>query len=233
MFSALLTLTRKTTEEDNLYSSPGLTGLQEKVSSLKHESWPETPLVGEFVVFDTETTGLNCKKGDEIISFGAVRVSKGEITSHFYELVNPFRPIPEQATQITGITDEMVAGCPDILQVLDKFLEFQAATPLIAHNAAFDLGFINIKLRKYCGSRLKAPTIDTFILSHLLFPLAECHSLDCLAKAYGISTVGRHTSLGDAIITAHVFAAMAEDLATRGINTTHDLARYLQYKKLV
>lgn len=236
LFNALSSLTKKaidkSSDNDLLAGSPGLKGVQEKLKRLRQTVWPESLLTGEFVVFDTETTGLNYKKGDEIISLGAVRIRRGEITDHFHEYVNPMREIPAIATEITGITDNMVADSPDILEILDRFLTFKGTTPLVAHNAAFDLGFLNQKLRKYCGYKLPTPVLDTFILSHLLFPRAEHHSLDQLAQTYGISDKGRHTALGDAIITARVYTAMTQDLREHGITTTHELYRYLQYKRI-
>ena len=232
LLNAITFLTRKSSDNDILANSRGLDGVLEKLSKLRQNVWPERLLTGEFVVFDTETTGLNFKKGDEIISLGAVRISNGEITAHFHEYVNPLREIPAVATGITGITNEMVADSPDVLEILDSFLDFKGTTPLIAHNAAFDLGFVNNKLRKYCGYKLPTPVLDTFVLSHLLFPLAEHHSLDHLAQTYRVPDAGRHTALGDAIITAKVYTAMTKELNDHGISTTHELYRYLQYKRL-
>lgn len=230
---SLLSLSKRLAKLHCLSESPSLPGLNEKVQALRRQPWPSLPLNSKFVVFDTETTGLSCKKGDEIISLGAVKLEDGEITEHFHHMVDPKRNIPAKISQITGITNEMAADCPDILEVLDRFLEFQGCFPLIAHNASFDLGFINLKLRQYCGIRLSIPVMDTFLLSQLLFPSAECHSLDCLAGSYDVPITDRHTALGDAIITARIFAKMVQDLKARGVTTTLELQRLLHHRRLV
>ena len=105
---------------------------------------------------------------------------------------------------------------------------------LIAHTASFDLNFINIKLRRYCGHRLSTPTIDTFLLAQLLFPKEEkLRSLDSLALYYGIQPTGRHTALGDALITAQVYTIMLNNLFDLGIKTTYQLANHLHFKLLI
>jgi len=128
----------------------------------------------------------------------------------------------------------MVADSSDVLTVLDKFLEFKGLSPLIAHTASFDLNFINIKLRRYCGHRLNTPTIDTLLLAKLLFPSEEnLRSLDSLAKYYNIDPIGRHTALGDALITAQIYTKMLDSLYKLGIETTYQLANHLMFKHLI
>ncbi len=234
MFTALLNLTRRSADAA-LSNSPGLTGLYAKLSSLRNHPWPDVPLdKGRFIIFDTETTGLSCNKGDEIISLGAVEICDGQITgSSFTHLVNPNRAIPPVASEITGISDEMVSDSPDVLTVLDRFLEFAGPTHLVAHNAHFDLSFINSKLRKYCGQRLRNPTLDTYLLSHLLFPYRRSHSLDSLANHFGVPLEGRHTALGDSLITARIFLEMTGSLVSRGIKTTSQLTSYLEFRRLI
>lgn len=236
MFTNLLNLARTSPPDPFLLSSPGLPRLHDKVTVLKHQTWPEYCLnSSRFVVFDTETTGFCYNKKDEIISVGAVAIEHGLITDAcFSQFVNPNRLIPSLATEITGISNEMVADCPDILTVLDQFLEFKGLSPLIAHTASFDLNFINIKLRKYCGHRLNSPTIDTFLLAQLIFPMKEkLRSLDSLAQYYDIEPIGRHTALGDALITAQIYIKMLESLFDLGIKTTYQLANHLLFKHLI
>jgi len=236
LFTILLKLVKKSPMDPYLLSSPGLNSLHDKVTILRHQTWPEYRLdSSRFVVFDTETTGFCYNKKDEIISVGAVAIENGLITeSCFSEFVNPNRSIPTIATEITGITDEMVADSSDVLTVLDKFLEFKGLSPLIAHTASFDLNFINIKLRRYCGHRLNTPTIDTLLLAKLLFPSEEnLRSLDSLAKYYNIDPIGRHTALGDALITAQIYTKMLDSLYKLGIETTYQLANHLMFKHLI
>jgi len=204
-------------------------GACSKVISQQSSSWPELVLKEDrFIVFDTETTGLNCHKGDEIISIGAVVIEEGRLTENiFTSLVNPKRNIPPIITELTGIDNDMVDGSPEIMEVLDKFLEFTGFSVLIAHHAQFDLGFINKKLCKYCGHML-----NTYSLSHLLFPYAHDRSLDFLAHYYDIPLDGRHTALGDAIITAQLFLKMLNYLEKRGIKTTTQLLSNFRFNRL-
>lgn len=236
MFTTLLNLVKKNPNNLFLLSSPGLPSLRNQVTILRHKNWPEYYLASSrFVVFDTETTGFFYNKKDEIISVGAVAIENGLITDAcFSQFVNPNRLIPAIATEITGITNEMVADCPDILTVLDQFLVFKGLSPLIAHTASFDLNFINIKLRRYCGHRLNTPTIDTLLLAQLLFPNEKnLRSLDSLAQYYGIQPTGRHTALGDALITAQIYTKMLDSLFELGIKTTYQLANHLLFKHLI
>ncbi|GAB6155272.1 hypothetical protein JCM17380_40230 [Desulfosporosinus burensis] len=209
-------------------------GTCSKVLSQQSTSWPDLVLKEDrFIVFDTETTGFNCHKGDEIISIGAVVIEKGRLTENsFTSLVNPKRNIPTIVAELTGINDDMVVDSPEIMEVLDNFLEFTRFSVLIAHHAQFDLGFINKKLCKYCGHMLNMPVIDTYVLSHLLFPYAHDRSLDNLAHYYDITLDGRHTALGDSIITAQVFLKMLDDLENRGIKTTTQLLSNFHFNRL-
>ena len=237
MLTTLLKLAQRSPTDTFLLNSPALPSLHNKVTVLRHQKTrPEYILnSSRFVVFDTETTGFCYNKGDEIISVGAVAIENGLVTnSCFSQFVNPNRLIPAIATEITGITNEMVANCPDVLTVLDQFLEFKGLSPLIAHTASFDLNFVNIKLRKYCGHRLNTSIIDTFLLAQLLFPKEEnLRSLDSLALHYDIEPIGRHTALGDALITAQIFTNMLDGLFDLGIKTTYQLANYLHFKRLI
>lgn len=216
-------------------SSPQESRFCQKALQLKRRTWPDIPFdSGRFVVFDTETTGLYWHKGDEVIAFGAITIENGELTGEsFSQLVNPFREIPPLATEITGITGDMVAEAPDFLEVLEAFLEFSQAGFLVAHNGAFDLAFINQKLKKLCGCKFQPPLLDTYILSHLLAPMRRSHSLDALARSYRLSLEGRHSALGDALITGHLFLKMVEELVDKGIYSTGQLFEYLQFRRLL
>lgn len=236
MINAFRFWNKRSSLEDNYPDNTQvLSNIYHKLDYLRHRPSSEFSLkTNRFVVFDTETTGFSFKKGDEIISIGAVAVENGEVTdTYFSELVNPHRNIPEVITKLTGISNEMVVDSPDILTALDQFLDFKGISPLVAHNASFDLNFINHKLRKYCGQRLNTTSIDTFVVSRFLRPLEECHSLDCLAHDYDVPLTGRHTALGDSLITAQIFTDMIKKLVAGGIKTTYQLASYLQLKRLI
>lgn len=205
----------------------------QKVTDFRLREWPCLPLdSSRFVVFDTETTGFYPHKGDEIISVGGVVINNGQLTDEtFIQLINPNREIPPHVTELTGITDEMVATAPDFVVACNKFMDFVGSSMLVAHCGAFDFSFINAQLRKNCGVKLNPLVLDTYLLSQLLFPYNINYSLDDLAEAYGVPKTDRHTALGDSIITGKIFLAMVGDLKEKGIRTTTDLIYSFKYLK--
>ena len=173
-----------------------------------------------FSVFDTETTGLLPSEGDEIIQVGAVRVVNGRLLRQeiFDQLVDPRIPLKPEGIPIHGITEEMVRGQPAIDVVLPAFHEFCAETVLVAHNAAFDMRFFQIK-EASLGIRFAQPVLDTLLLSAVIHPNQESHKLESIAERLGINVIGRHTALGDAFVTGEVFLKMIPLLADKGIFT--------------
>lgn len=170
--------------------------------------------------FDTETTGLQPSAGDEIIAIGAVRIVNGRILhdERFDQLVDPRRPVSEESLRIHGIDDEMLAGGPTIDVVLRRFAVFAQGTVLIAHNAAFDMRLLELK-REVTGISFTGPVLDTMILSSVVHPHHEDHTLEGVAKRLGVPVAGRHTALGDALMTAGVFLKLLPLLADREITT--------------
>lgn len=173
-----------------------------------------------YTVFDTETTGLDPTQGDEIIQIGAARIVNGRVLRHecFEQLVDPQRAIPAEGIPIHGITPAMVAGQPVIGEVLPAFHRFASDTVLVAHNAAFDMRFLQLK-EKGAGVRFEQPVLDTLLLSAVASPHEASHALEAIADRFGIPVVGRHTALGDAIVTAEVFLRLIPLLAGKGIHT--------------
>jgi len=173
-----------------------------------------------YTVFDTETTGLEPSAGDEIIQIGAVRIVNRRLLRHeaYEQLIDPQRSLPPQSVKIHGITAEMLTGQPPIAHVLPIFRAFVADTVLVAHNAAFDMRFLELK-EAATGIRFDRPVLDTFLLSAVLFPTQETHRLEAIAERLGVSVMGRHTAVGDAIVTAEVFLKMLPLLAEKGIRT--------------
>ncbi|HET9763484.1 MAG TPA: exonuclease domain-containing protein [Casimicrobiaceae bacterium] len=173
-----------------------------------------------YTVFDTETTGLAPSAGDEIVSIGAVRIVNGRLLAHevFEQLVDPGRAMTAEATRITGIDSTMLDGQPALATILPAFHEFCGDTVLIAHNAAFDMRFLRLK-QEATGVHFEQPVLDTLLLSAVIHPDTELHSLEAIAARLGVNPIGRHTALGDAIMTGELFLRMLPLLAAQGIRT--------------
>lgn len=187
-----------------------------------------------FIVFDTETTGFHPYAGDEIISIGAVVVENDSIQEEvFHELIQPRKPIPPIVTEITGISNEDVADAPPVLPVLHKFLQFIRDDYLVAHCADFDINFLNTKFKKLCKTKLNNPVIDTMAISYHVLPNNKSYGLDTLLDQYNIQVEGRHTALGDAVMTAELFLCFLDELEKRGIETLHGLEGYIKTMHLL
>jgi DNA polymerase-3 subunit epsilon len=184
-----------------------------------------------FAVVDLETTGFHHHMGDKIISIGAVIVEDGQIKTDrtFHELVDPHCRVPVEVQQLTGIQPEMLAGCPSFFEVMQPFLRFIDHSVIVGHNVAFDLGFINPRLKKYCHAKIDNRTIDTIALAQFLGIRSRGFSLDDLLAFYGIESVGRHTALGDALMTAELFMRLISELKDHSIKTLLGLEIALKY----
>jgi DNA polymerase-3 subunit epsilon len=182
-----------------------------------------------FTVFDTETTGLDPAGGDEIIQIGAVRLVNGKLLrgERFEQLVDPRRSIPLASIPIHGITPEMVQGQPTIDRVLPAFHRYARDTVLVAHNAAFDMRFLQLK-EGTTGLVFDQPVLDTLLLSAILHPHQDSHRLEAIAERFGVTVIGRHTAMGDAMVTAEVFQKLMPLLAERGIHTLGQARRAAQ-----
>ncbi|MDD5295899.1 MAG: exonuclease domain-containing protein [Rhodocyclaceae bacterium] len=176
-----------------------------------------------FTVFDTETTGLDPSQGDEIIQFGAVRIVNGRMlkAESYDQLVDPRRELTPESIPIHGISQAMLEGQPTIATVLPAFHQFCEETVLVAHNAAFDMRFLQMK-QESTGIRFDHPVLDTLLLSAVIHPNQESHKLEAIAERLGVNIVGRHTALGDAIVTGEVFLKMIPLLAELGIHTLQE-----------
>jgi len=176
----------------------------------------------EIVAFDTETTGLELRRGDTVISLGACRVVNAKLLASdvFDQKVDPKRPIPLASTAIHGLTDADVAGAPPLDIVLTRFRDYVGDAVMLAHNAAFDLLAISHK-----GVTFDIPVIDTLLISRALDEALDGHDLDSLAQRYDLAFPPgtRHTALGDARVTAELWLALLPRLEARGIDTLEQL----------
>ncbi|MBQ3573642.1 MAG: PHP domain-containing protein, partial [Clostridia bacterium] len=165
-------------------------------------------LSDKYVVFDIETTGLTPSEC-QITEIGAIKIENGEITDKFSQLINPKVHIPQNITELTGITDEMVADMPDIEEVLPRFLDFCEGATVVAHNAGFDCGFIRYNAAAL-GLGFHNTTLDTLKMSRELYPDERKHSLDVVCKRLGVSLENHHRAVDDATGAAEVFLKLAK-----------------------
>ncbi len=170
----------------------------------------DMPINGDFVVFDLETTGFS-PATERITEIGAVRVSGGEIGDTFSTFVNPRMPIPARITELTGITDEMVADAPDDAVAVKDFLEFCNGAVLVAHNANFDISFIRAACER-CGYKFEPVYIDTVVMARSLLPEIKNAKLDTVAKALNLRNFNHHRACDDAAILAEIFTCFTEKL---------------------
>lgn len=184
--------------------------LQKLAVNSKGQSLDDT-----YVVFDLETTGfspLTCK----IIEIGAVRVTGGRITEKFSTFVNPEVPIPFRIEELTGINDNMVLDAPLIEEVLPKFMEFCGDAVMVAHNASFDMSFIEENCKRQ-GIATDFTVVDTVSMARVLLPQLNRFKLDTVAKALHVSLENHHRAVDDAGCTAEIFEKFVEMLKERDI----------------
>lgn len=180
------------------------------------------PLNGTFVAFDIETTGLSPLNA-EIIEIGAVKIQNGNVVDTFDALINPGFSISEFTTNLTGISNEMLEGKPDLDTVLPEFLEFIGDAPLIAHNAPFDTGFISYACLKR-NLKFENPSIDTLVLSRCVDVSQKKHTLDAVAGRYDIDMGSHHRADDDANTCAKIFLSLISKVQeTQYIKTVNEL----------
>jgi DNA polymerase III subunit epsilon len=158
-------------------------------------------------VFDLETTGLN-PRTDRIVEIAALRIRNGLVVETFQVLIDPEIRIPAKATEITGLTDDDVRGCPTIAEVLPDFMKLAGDSVLVAHNALFDLSFLDVNLRRHLGRGVENHFIDTRALCIDQFPY-QSHRLDVMCKKLGIELNGAHRALNDVTATWELLQKLA------------------------
>ncbi len=185
----------------------------------------EPLLDNTYVVFDTETTGFNAAGGDQMIEIGAVKIKNGVIIDRFDELINPFRPLPTKITELTCITDEMLQDKDTEENVTKRFLEWTGNLPMVAHNAKFDISFIEMSMKKYNLGEFKNTVIDTLELSRVIDQGFARHGLSALVKRYNVpwDEDAHHRADYDAEGTSLVFHKMMEKLHAQNIRKISDL----------
>lgn len=169
--------------------------------------------VSDYCIFDLETTGILIKN-DEVVEISAVKVLQGKVADEFTTLVNPGRHIPQMASDVNGITDQMVAGAPNFETALKNFLDFAGNLILVGHNIhRFDMNFICRDAEKYWGLTVSNDYIDTLPLANMYLPQLPKHTLVDLADYYGIGTEGAHRALNDCRMNQKVFEQLGKEIA--------------------
>lgn len=178
-----------------------------------------------YVVFDFETTGFNAGGGDSIIEIGAVKLKNGEIIEKYDELINPGRKLPSRITEVTSITDEMLEGKDNEENAIKRFIEWFEDCPMVAHNAKFDVSFLEMAYHKYNLGEFKNTVIDTLELSRTLDSTFARHSLSALVKRYDVpfDEDSHHRGDYDAEATALVFHKMMKKLESRNLEKISDI----------
>ena len=185
----------------------------------------EVMLDQTYVVFDFETTGFNAGGADSIIEIGAVKIKNGEILEKYDELINPGRPLPQKIIDVTNITDDMLEGKDNEENAVKRFIAWFGDCPMVAHNAKFDVSFLEMAYKKYNLGTFTNPVIDTLELSRTLDNTYARHSLSALVKRYEVpwDESAHHRGDYDAEGTALVFHKMLKKLSNRNIETMDQL----------
>lgn len=163
-----------------------------------------------YVVFDIETTGLSITRNN-ITELAAIKMCEGKELDRYTTFVNPHEKIPYHIQQLTNITDEMVKDAPDLAPVLEEFVEFVGDSILVAHNARFDMGFIQASLKKLGQPELPNPSLDTLELARLLFPKMKNHRLNTLADKYKVLLESHHRAVDDTIALGGILNGLLAD----------------------
>ena len=191
-----------------------------------------TPLhQATFVIVDLETTGASPKKGAAITEIGAVKVKNGQYLGNFESFVNPLAPIPEYITEMTGITDLMLANAPVIDEILPAFLEFAGSeneSIIVAHNAPFDLSFLKSAAKELNLSWPKYKTLDTVTIARQVLSKEDVPNckLSTLAQFFGTITEPNHRALDDAKATTEILHGLIERLCSFKVYTVDSLMEF-------
>ena len=180
-------------------------------------------LNGTFVALDFETTGFS-RIGDRIIEIGAVRIVDGHCREEFSSFVNPGRELPYRITELTGITAEDLRDAPQIEEILPGFLDFIGDSMIIAHNAGFDVGFLEQACRRL-GQERKFDYLDTVELARIFLPELTRFKLDTVAKALGLPAFSHHRATDDARACGEIYGALLTRMKAEGMSTVADLER--------
>ncbi len=179
-----------------------------------------------YIVFDVETTGLSAAY-DKIIELAAVKVYQGEIIDRFERFANPHQKLSQTTIDLTGITDDMLVGAPEIDEVMKDFHEWMGQDILVAHNASFDIGFINAAFERINYEKVTNPVIDTLELARLLYPNLKNHRLNTLCKHLNIELTQHHRAIYDAEATGYLLWNLVKSAMEKDMINHDELNRHV------
>jgi DNA polymerase III epsilon subunit family exonuclease len=196
-------------------------------------AWPGTVRLGDltYCVVDIETTGGAPWNGHRVTEIGAVKIRGGRVVDRFVTLVNPERPIPGYVRELTGITDEMVAGAPRFADLVPTLRAFLEGSVFVGHNAGFDWRFLDAECARATGLRMEGVRLCTLRISRRLYPELEGRSLPALADALGVPMAGRHRAGDDADATASLFLRFLDRLEEFGVEDWAGLEAFLASRR--
>ncbi len=188
---------------------------------------PGTPLSRlAYAVVDVETTGGTWERGHRITEIAVVEVRRGRVAEVFQTLVDPGRRVHPAAARLTGIGDDMLRGAPSFDEVADEVFQRLAGRVFVAHNAAFDWGWVRAQLGDALSDIPEVPRLCTISLSRRLAPELRHRNLDALAEHFEIPVHERHRAAGDALATARILLRLIDRAENLGIADLHSLKRY-------
>jgi len=176
-----------------------------------------------FIAFDTETTGLDPALG-KIVEIGAVKFDRRGIVARYNVLINPEMPMPEEAGKVNGITDEMLKDKPLIAAVFPDFFDFIGMGVLVAHNAPFDINYVNAELKRGGKPPLTNKVVDTRIFAKEVFPGLSSYALQDLAVQFGITALEAHRAEDDARVCMELF----EQILSRFLKNNPELVEKIR-----
>jgi DNA polymerase-3 subunit epsilon len=188
-------------------------------------AWQPPPRAIEdavFCVVDVETTGMQAAT-DRIVEIGAVRVVAYDLEETYARLIDPGRPLPAAIEALTGIRGADLRRAPGARAALAGFLRFAGDSVIVAHNARFDVGFLDAELRRAGGRRLACPVLDTVAMARRLVPGRSSYSLAALAERFSTNATPCHRALPDALATAEILRILIGRAQERGAATVADL----------
>ena len=181
--------------------------------------------LNEYIVLDLETTGLS-KRRHRITEIAAVKVKGNKIVDEFQTLVNPRCPIPGFITKLTGITDDMVINAPTIDKILPSFLDFIGQSPLVAHNATFDYGFISHNAENHLNFSLENQKLCTRKLANRLLPDLPSKKLSNLCEHFNIQNIQAHRAMADVKATSKLFSKFVSMMRKNDIKSKDELFKF-------